>query len=81
MISSIREGNCSRTRLIANKGPAHALTVTYLVPVFAVLYGVVFLKESVNAWMLLSATVIIGGTALSTGLLQPARWRWVQGSA
>ncbi len=64
-------------RVIAAKGPAHALTVTYVVPVFAVFYGVVFLKETVNAWMLLSALVIICGTALSTGLLQPARWRWL----
>lgn len=61
-------------RLVALKGPAHALTVTYLVPVFAVVYGVLFLKETVNAWMLVSAVVIIVGTALSTGLLRPARW-------
>jgi drug/metabolite transporter (DMT)-like permease len=47
-----------------------------LIPVFAVLYGVVFLGESVTAWMLICGTVILLGTALSMGLLKlfsPAR--------
>jgi len=57
-------------RLIEKAGPARAVTVTFLVPVFAVLYGTVFLGESVTPWMLLSAGVIVCGTALSTGLLQ-----------
>jgi drug/metabolite transporter (DMT)-like permease len=57
-------------RLIANAGPARALTVTYAVPVFAVLYGLLFLGEQVSLWMLLCAAVIATGTALSTGLLK-----------
>lgn len=57
-------------RLIEQAGPARALAVTFLVPVFAVVYGVLFLAESVTAWMLLCAAVIVAGTALSTGLLQ-----------
>ena len=56
-------------RLIANAGPARALTVTFLIPVFAVLYGVAFLGESVTLWMLLCAVVIICGTALASGLV------------
>jgi drug/metabolite transporter (DMT)-like permease len=58
-------------RLIEQAGPAKALAVTFVVPVFAVLYGVLFLHEQVTAWMLLCAAVIVAGTALSTGLLQP----------
>lgn len=60
-------------RLIANAGPQRALSVTFLVPVFAVLYGVLFLGESVTPWMLLCAGVIVCGTALSTGLLRLGR--------
>lgn len=59
-------------RLIEQAGPARALAVTFVVPVFAVLYGVLFLGETVTGWMLLSGAVIVCGTALSTGLL---RWR------
>lgn len=61
-------------RLIEEAGPSRALAVTFAVPVFAVFYGVLFLGESVTAWMLACAAVIVCGTALSTGLLKlPAR--------
>ena len=62
-------------RLIENAGPPRALAVTFLVPVFAVLYGVLFLNESVTPWMVGCAGVIVGGTALSTGLLKLGRDR------
>jgi drug/metabolite transporter (DMT)-like permease len=58
-------------RLIDTAGPTRALTVTFLVPVFAVAYGVAFLDEHVTAWMLLCAAVIVCGVALSTGLVNP----------
>jgi len=57
-------------RLIENAGPQRALSVTFLVPVFAVLYGVLFLGEAVTGWMVVCAAVIVCGTALSTGLLK-----------
>ena len=57
-------------RLIEQAGPARALAVTFLVPVFAVIYGAVFLDESVTSWMLVCGAVIVCGTALSTGLLK-----------
>lgn len=60
-------------RLIASAGPARALAVTFVVPVFAVLYGALFLSEVVTLWMLLCAVVIVCGTALSTGLLKIPR--------
>ena len=56
-------------RLIANAGPGRALTVTFLIPVFAVAYGVAFLGESVTLWMLLCGALIICGTALASGLI------------
>jgi drug/metabolite transporter (DMT)-like permease len=60
-------------RLIEHAGPARALAVTFVVPVFAMLYGVLFLDEAVTAWMLLCGAVIVCGTALSTGLLKVGR--------
>ncbi len=57
-------------RLIEQAGPALALAVTFVVPVFAVFYGVLFLGEAVTGWMLLCGAVIVCGTALSTGLLR-----------
>ncbi|HYF43844.1 MAG TPA: DMT family transporter [Ramlibacter sp.] len=61
-------------RLIEQAGPARALAVTFVVPAFAVFYGVLFLGETVTGWMLLCGAVIVCGTALSTGLLRmPSR--------
>ena len=57
-------------KLIESAGPARALTVTFLVPVFAIAYGVLFLGESVTAWMLFCGAVILLGTALSSGLVK-----------
>lgn len=56
-------------RLIVHAGPSRALAVTFLAPVFAVLYGVIFLSETVTLWMAGCALVIVLGTLLSTGLL------------
>jgi len=56
--------------LIERAGPAKALTVTFLIPVFALVYGAVFLGEVVTAWMVGCGLVIVCGTALSTGLVK-----------
>jgi drug/metabolite transporter (DMT)-like permease len=60
-------------RLIDKVGAAGSLTVTFLIPVFAVLYGVIFLNETVTPWMLLCGAITLLGTALSIGLLN--LWR------
>ncbi|HET8745174.1 MAG TPA: DMT family transporter [Ramlibacter sp.] len=57
-------------RLIEQAGPARALAVTFLVPVFAILYGLLFLGEHVTPRMLACGAVVVCGTALSTGLLK-----------
>ena len=56
-------------RLIEKAGPQRTLTVTFLIPVFAVIYGAVFLREAITPWMLLCAAIIVCGTALATGLV------------
>ena len=49
-------------RLIADIGPTGALTVTYLIPVFGVLWGALFLGETVSASMLIGAGLVLLGT-------------------
>jgi drug/metabolite transporter (DMT)-like permease len=56
--------------LIERAGPAKALTVTFMIPVFALIYGALFLGETISAWMLGCGVVIVAGTALSTGLVR-----------
>ena len=62
-------------RLIQNTGPAKALTVTFAIPVFAVIYGAIFLDERVTSWMVVCGVVIVCGTALASGLLKLPSWR------
>lgn len=61
-------------RLIANAGPANAITVTYLVPIFAIIWGGVFLGETPTWPLAAGCAVVFAGTALATGLL-PKRFR------
>lgn len=56
-------------RLMASTGPARAMTVTYLIPVFANVIGVVLLDEVVTPWMMACGVVIVLGTALASGLV------------
>lgn len=49
-------------RLIENVGPAGALTVTYLVPLFGMLWGALFLGEALTLSMLAGAALVILGT-------------------
>ena len=60
-------------RLIERAGPARALSVTFGIPVFALLYGVLLLGEEVTSWMLVCGLVIVIGTSLSTGLVRFSR--------
>jgi len=57
-------------RLIAHIGPANALSVTFLIPVFAVLWGGLFLHEGVTPQMGIGCVVILLGTSLTTGVLK-----------
>lgn len=52
-------------RLIADVGPARALTVTFLIPLFGVLWGAVFLREPVSINMLSGCALILAGTWLA----------------
>ena len=55
-------------RLIAQVGPTNAMTVTFLIPAFAVLWGGWFLDEQFTLPMAAGCAVIVAGTALVVGL-------------
>ena len=56
-------------RLIANIGSTKAITVTFLIPIFGTIWGVLFINEAVSIDMLAGGGVILLGTALVTGLI------------
>ncbi len=61
-------------RLIANVGAARAVTVTFLIPLFGIIWGSIFLAERLAAGMLFGGAIVVLGTALATGVLRwPAR--------
>jgi len=60
-------------RLIADVGAARALTVTFLIPVFGVLWGVLFLGEPLSLFMLAGGALVIGATWLVVGESSPER--------
>lgn len=55
-------------RLITNVGPTKTLSVTFLVPVFGVLFGVLFLDEPFGPGTLAGMGIILAGVALVTGV-------------
>lgn len=62
-------------RLIARVGATGAISVTFLIPLFAVVWGAVFLGEGLSASMIVGGLVVLAGTALSSGFVRwpPAR--------
>ena len=59
-------------KLIADIGPAKAITVAYLVPYLA-LFGVLFLQEHLSIQTIVGGLMILFGVALTTGVLKRKR--------
>ena len=55
-------------RLISNVGPTSTSTVTLLVPLFGLLFGVVLLDEPVGLGTLAGLILILSSVTLITGL-------------
>ena len=58
-------------RLLAHVGSARAMAVLYLIPVFGVVWGAMFLGETITLTMAGGCAVILLGVALTTGMLRP----------
>jgi drug/metabolite transporter (DMT)-like permease len=57
--------------LIAATGPAKAISVAYLVPLFGVIWGLLFLQETLSLLDALGGMAILFGVAMTTGVLKP----------
>jgi len=55
-------------RLIADVGPVKSITVTLLVPIFGMVWGVIFLGEPVTPGRIAGCAIILAGCALILGL-------------
>jgi drug/metabolite transporter (DMT)-like permease len=56
--------------LIEVAGPARTITVTFVIPIFGILWGAIFLAESVSPGMIKACAIILVGTALATGVVK-----------
>ncbi len=57
-------------RLLVRLGPARAVTVTYIVPISAMIAGALVLDEAVTGRMLGGCGLILFGTGLATGVIR-----------
>lgn len=63
-------------RLLERAGPTSAMAVTYLIPLFGMVWGWLFLDEAATATMLIGCGFILAGVAVATGIVRnwmPAR--------
>jgi drug/metabolite transporter (DMT)-like permease len=54
-------------RLIAKVGANRAITSTFLIPVFSILWGALFLGEQITLYMLGGCLLVLTGIAMTTG--------------
>jgi drug/metabolite transporter (DMT)-like permease len=56
-------------RLMSRVGPTNAVSVTFLIPLFAILWGALFLSEAITAQMVVGGAIVLVGIALALGLV------------
>lgn len=56
-------------RLIVRVGASRTMTVTFLVPPMGVLWGAIFLDETITLKIIIATTVVLCGTLLATGFV------------
>lgn len=66
-------------RLLLTATATQVASVTFLVPVFAILWGALVLRESLTLQMAIASVVILTGTALTNGLIASGACGWRPG--
>lgn len=59
--------------LLSNVGPTHTASVTFLVPIFGTVWGIIFLKEPFSIGMLVGMLIILLSVGLVIGVGFPKR--------
>ena len=59
--------------MIGSYGAARTSMVTYLMPVFALVYGAAFLDESIRGTAVVGLALILAGVALGSGVARIGR--------
>jgi drug/metabolite transporter (DMT)-like permease len=59
-------------RLLEQIGATGAVAVTYLIPLFGMVWGAIFLREAITVPMMAGCSLILAGVAITTGLLRRA---------
>lgn len=62
--------------VIRRRGPTFLSLVNFQVPVWGMIFGIVFLKETAPAQAPLALILILGGVAIAQGLHRPLLRRW-----
>ena len=62
-------------RLIDRIGAVRAANVTYLIPLFATLWGTIFLAEPLTVRLVTGGAIVLAGTALALGVFSRLRQR------
>jgi drug/metabolite transporter (DMT)-like permease len=57
--------------LIRDVGPTKAISVTFLIPLFGVMWGAIFLDEELTAGATIGGLIVLAGMALVLGLVDP----------
>lgn len=60
-------------RLLSRVGPVGTVSVTYLVPLFGLTWGAVFLQEAITSNMIVAGCIILLGTSFATGIVPRRR--------
>ena len=55
--------------LIDRVGASRSITVTFLVPIFGILWGMIFLSEPLTLRMIVATVIVLLGTLLATGFI------------
>jgi len=63
-------------RLIAKVGANRAITSTFLIPVFSILWGALFLEEQITFYMLGGCLLVLVGISMTIGKFELLLQRW-----
>ena len=56
-------------RLIAKVGPQRAITSTFMIPLFSIVWGAIFLGEKITIYMVAGCVLVLCGVAMTTGFI------------